>query len=109
MLANRPSDFRYSSAGGSAAIEGTPLPSRWISTQADQLWPPGLLIETNTISIRFGCSDGRFANAHILQQTDEVEDVAATFAISETVPAVLGDADTELSWVFPFVKGETHH
>ncbi len=63
MLANRPSDLRYSNDGGSGAIDGAPWPSRLISTQADQLWPPGLLMLISTISIRPGCWEGRTRNS----------------------------------------------
>src|SRR5258708_7408921 len=49
-------------------------------------------------------ADGRFSDADILHQTDEIEDVATSFAFPETVPTVFRNADPELSRVFSLVN-----
>lgn len=47
--------------------------------------------------------DCRRVNAHILHPCDEVQGVAAMFALAETIPCVFADADTELSRIAAFV------
>jgi hypothetical protein len=42
-------------------------------------------------------------NAHVVHLGDEVEGVAAVFALAETIPDIFADADAELRRVAAFV------
>ena len=59
----------------------------------------GLRVETEP----FDGLQGRRVDAHVFHPGDEVQDVAAVFALAETVPDVFADAHPELRRVAAFV------